>query len=74
MGGKEVGLTIVEDQDALWVGLEIPVVAGSPVVYRSCFYRSVPTGDGEHVLIFEEKQKMFDPKKVYGDAPNPTIL
>jgi phosphoribosyl-AMP cyclohydrolase len=34
----------------------------------------VPTGEGEHVLKFEESEKMFDPKKVYGDAPNPTIL
>ena len=25
-------------------------------------------------LHFEETEKTFDPKKVYGDAPNPTIL
>jgi len=25
-------------------------------------------------LNFEEKEKVFDPKEVYGDAPNPTKL
>ena len=25
-------------------------------------------------LNFEETDKVFDPKKVYGDAPNPTQL
>ena len=25
-------------------------------------------------LKFEEKEKVFDPKDVYGDAPNPTKL
>ena len=25
-------------------------------------------------LKFEEKEKVFDPNKVYGDAPNPTKL
>jgi hypothetical protein len=46
------------------------------VGYRSCFYRSIPTGEGEAAreLHFEETEKAFDPKKVYGDAPNPTIL
>ncbi len=53
---------------------KIPGDASCHVGYRPCFYRSGPTGDGENALKFEEKQKMFDPKKVYGDAPNPTIL
>ena len=26
------------------------------------------------ILNFEEKEKVFDPKEVYGDAPNPTKL
>lgn len=33
-------------------------------------------GDGpdERTLQYEESEKSFDPKAVYGDAPNPTIL
>jgi phosphoribosyl-AMP cyclohydrolase len=36
----------------------------------------VPLGPGDfsRVLKFEEEHKSFDPKKVYGDAPNPTKL
>ena len=71
---KVVELRIDDDQDAVWLRVEIPGDASCHVGYRSCFYRSVPTGEGEHVLKFEESEKMFDPKKVYGDAPNPTIL
>jgi len=48
------------------------------VGYRSCFYRSVPLGEAGkasgHRLEFTEGQKVFDPKEVYGDAPNPTQL
>ncbi|NES73475.1 MAG: phosphoribosyl-AMP cyclohydrolase, partial [Okeania sp. SIO2D1] len=48
--------------------------------YRSCFYRCIPTGksaiDSQEPiqLIFTETEKTFDPKTVYGDAPNPTKL
>ena len=37
---------------------------------------TVPFGENKKKLIlkFEEKKKVFDPKKVYGDAPNPTKL
>lgn len=72
---KVVEMRIDDDQDAVWLRVEIPGDASCHVGYRSCFYRSVPTGSGEvHALRFEESEKMFDPKKVYGDAPNPTIL
>lgn len=72
---KVVEMRIDDDQDAVWLRVEIPGDASCHVGYRSCFYRSVPTGQGEvHELKFEESEKMFDPKKVYGDAPNPTIL
>lgn len=72
---KVVEMRIDDDQDAVWLRVEIPGDASCHVGYRSCFYRSVPTGNGEvHELKFEESEKMFDPKQVYGDAPNPTIL
>ena len=69
---KVVEMRIDDDQDAVWLRVEIPGDASCHVGYRSCFYRSVPTGGG--ALHFEEDRKMFDPKKVYGDAPNPTQL
>lgn len=73
---KIVEMRIDDDQDAVWLRVEIPGDASCHVGYRSCFYRSVPTGPEAqaHELKFEETEKVFDPKAVYGDAPNPTIL
>ncbi|HET8865183.1 MAG TPA: phosphoribosyl-AMP cyclohydrolase, partial [Gracilimonas sp.] len=72
-------MRIDDDQDCVWLRVEVQGNGAScHVGYRSCFYRSVPTGedfeekDGE--LNFEEDEKVFDPKEVYGDAPNPTKL
>ncbi|MCI0749572.1 MAG: phosphoribosyl-AMP cyclohydrolase [Nevskiales bacterium] len=73
---KVVELRIDDDQDTVWLRVEIPGDASCHVGYRSCFYRSVPLGPGDfqRTLKFEETRKTFDPKKVYGDAPNPTKL
>jgi phosphoribosyl-AMP cyclohydrolase len=73
---KIVELRIDDDQDAVWLRVDIPGDASCHVGYRSCFYRSVPTGaeGAAGTLKFEEREKTFDPKKVYGDAPNPTKL
>jgi phosphoribosyl-AMP cyclohydrolase len=74
---KVVELRIDDDQDAVWLRVAIPGDASCHVGHRSCFYRSVPIGpgaNGKRALKFEEQQKTFDPKKVYGDAPNPTKL
>ena len=68
-------MRIDDDQDAIWISVEIPGDASCHVGYRSCFYRAIPTGTNADLpLEFKESEKMFDPKKVYGDAPNPTIL
>jgi phosphoribosyl-AMP cyclohydrolase len=67
---KVTEMRIDDDQDAVWIAVEIPGDASCHVGYRSCFYRAVENGS----LVFKEDKKMFDPKKVYGDAPNPTIL
>ena len=81
--GKTSGLVqtikeirIDDDQDCVWLRVNVQGGASCHVGYRSCFYRSVPFGDNSHttILKFEEKEKVFDPKKVYGDAPNPTKL
>ncbi len=74
---KVVELRIDDDQDAVWLRVDIPGDASCHVGYRSCFYRSMPTGKAAAAkgeLKFEEQEKTFDPKKVYGDAPNPTKL
>ncbi len=81
--GKTSGLVqkikeirIDDDQDCVWLRVDVQGGASCHVGYRSCFYRSIPFGDksGSIVLKFEEKEKVFDPKEVYGDAPNPTKL
>ena len=81
--GKTSGLVqnikeirIDDDQDCVWLRVDVQGGASCHVGYRSCFYRSVPFGEksGSTALKFEEKEKVFDPKEVYGDAPNPTKL
>ena len=81
--GKTSGLVqtvkeirIDDDQDCVWLRVDVQGGASCHVGYRSCFYRSVPFGENSssRILKFEEKEKIFDPKKVYGDAPNPTKL
>ena len=81
--GKTSGLVqkikeirIDDDQDCVWLRVNVQGGASCHVGYRSCFYRSVPFGDNKSkiVLKFEENEKVFDPKKVYGNTPNPTKL
>ena len=69
-------IRIDDDQDSVWLRVEVQGGASCHVGYRSCFYRSIPFGDNTSstVLKFEEKEKVFDPKEIYGDAPNPTKL
>lgn len=72
-------LRIDDDQDAVWLRVEVEGRAAScHVGYRSCFYRSVPVGPQDtsepRQLQFTEQEKVFDPVEVYGDAPNPTQL
>jgi len=73
---KEV--RIDDDQDSLWLSVDIGNGASCHVGYRSCFYRSVPLGKIKDIekleMEFKEKEKIFDPKKIYKDKPNPTEL
>ena len=84
--GKTSGLVqtireirIDDDQDCVWLKVDVEGGASCHVGYRSCFYRSIPFGKNldnlkKVELKFEEKEKVFDPQKVYGDSPNPTRL
>jgi len=71
-------LRIDDDQDCVWLRVDVQGGASCHVGYRSCFYRSVPVGTSDKPadlkLEFTESEKVFDPKQVYGDAPNPTKL
>jgi phosphoribosyl-AMP cyclohydrolase len=72
-----VEMRIDDDQDCVWLRVEVAGGASCHVGYRSCFYRRVPVGPDrarDTALEFTEQQKAFDPKTVYGDAPNPTQL
>ena len=71
-------IRIDDDQDSVWLLVDIGNGASCHVGYRSCFYRSIPLGNIKNVqeleMEFKENKKIFDPKKVYKDEPNPTKL
>ncbi len=75
---KVIQIRIDDDQDSVWLSVDIGNGASCHVGYRSCFYRSIPLGkinQSEKVeMKFEEKEKKFDPEKVYKGQPNPTKL
>ena len=79
---RVVQLMIDDDQDCIWLRVDVAGGASCHVGYRSCFYREIPVGeayaerqsDGRIELSFTDDEKVFDPKEVYGDAPNPTVL
>ena len=75
---KVIDLRIDDDQDSLWMAVDIGNGASCHVGYKSCFYRSIPLGPIKNIkeieLDFKEKKKKFDPEKVYKGQPNPTKL
>ena len=75
---KVIEIKIDDDQDSIWLTVDIGDGASCHVGYNSCFYRSVPLGkinDEKKIeMEFKEKEKKFDPKKVYKNDSNPTKL
>ena len=75
---KVIQIRIDDDQDSVWLSVDIGNGASCHVGYRSCFYRSIPLGpidNGRKVeMKFTEKEKKFDPEKVYKGQPNPTKI
>ena len=71
-------IRIDDDQDSIWISVDIGSGASCHVGYKSCFYRSIPLGkikDKEKLeMEFKEQEKVFNPKKIYKDEPNPTKL
>ena len=69
-------IRIDDDQDAVWIGVDIGDGASCHVGYNSCFYRSIPLNEQKDPIemVFEETEKKFDPEIVYKGQPNPTKL
>ena len=70
-------MLIDDDQDAICLKVNIGKNGAScHVGYKSCFYREIDLEDTANKpgLKFKTNNKVFDPKEVYGDEPNPTKL
>ena len=66
-------IRIDDDQDAVWV--KVDTKASCHVGYKSCFYRSVPIKSNINTrMVFKDKKKIFNPKKVYKGLFNPTKI
>jgi phosphoribosyl-AMP cyclohydrolase len=70
-------LLVDDDQDCIWLRVDVAGGASCHVGYRSCFYRKVPVGndfsakqvEGHVDLEWTDTEKVFDPEDVYGDRP-----
>ena len=74
---KVLDIRIDDDQDSLWMTVDIGDGASCHVGYKSCFYRSIPLKSkvNENIeLIMSDEEKLFDPDEVYKGLPNPTKL
>jgi len=71
-------IRIDDDQDSVWIKVDIGNGASCHVGYWSCFYRSLTLGKLKNAekleLEFKENKKIFDPKKIYKNEQNPTKL
>ena len=66
-------IRIDDDQDAVWV--KVDTKASCHVGYKSCFYRSVPIKSKIKMrMVFKDKKKIFNPKKIYKGLFNPTKI
>ena len=75
---KVIEIRIDDDQDSIWMSVDIGDGASCHVGYKSCFYRSVPLGKVKNFekveMKFKEKKKRFDPNIVYKNKTNPTKI
>ncbi len=71
-------IRIDDDQDSVWLSVDIGSGSSCHVGYRSCFYRSIPLGKIKNMkeikIKFKDDKKIFDPEKIYKNEPNPTEL
>ena len=75
---KIVEIRIDDDQDSVWLNVDIGDGSSCHVGYKSCFYRAIPLGkirDTQNIeMDFKEKKKKFNPKEVYKGKKNPTKI
>ena len=78
---KVVELLIDDDQDCIWLRVDVTGGASCHVGYRSCFYRKITAPAevtdvqaGPLKLEFTETDKVFDPEEIYPGVTNPTKL
>ena len=75
---KVTEIRIDDDQDSIWLTVDIGDGASCHVVYISFFYRSVTLWPIDNVrevkMKILEKEKKFDPEEVYKGEPNPTKI
>ena len=75
---KVIEIRIDDDQDSIWMSVDIGNGASCHVGYKSCFYRSIPLGKVENFekveMEFKEKKKRFDPNIIYKNKTNPTKI
>ena len=75
---KVVEMRIDDDQDSIWISVDIGDGARRKVGNKTCFYRSITLGKIENTekikIDFKEKKKKFDPEVVYKNKPNPTKI
>jgi phosphoribosyl-AMP cyclohydrolase len=56
------------DQDAIWIRVRQHGPGACHTGRRSCFYRSIPLGEGGGATLeFRERERAFDPDVVYGE-------
>ena len=69
-----IEIRVDDDQDFIWLTVDIGDGSSCHVGYRSCFYRSIPLGpidNGRQIeMKFLEKKKNFDPEEIYKGQPN----
>ena len=75
---RVVEIRIDDDQDSVWMNVDIGNGASCHVGYKSCFYRTIPLGKIQDTkkleMEFKDKKKKFDPNIVYKGKPNPTKI
>ena len=70
---RVVEFRIDDDQDAVWLRVDVAGEASCHAGYRSCFYRAVQMGTAG-LLRFTKNIRLFDPVAIFGEAANPTVL
>jgi len=69
-----IEIRVDDDQDFIWLTVDIGDGSSCHVGYQSCFYRSIPLGpidNGRQIeMKFLEKKKKFNPEEVYKGQPN----